>query len=287
VDYAEIAPWLRKAEKYMGVASTVQNRPSNPDGEYLPRCRGAAVDYIIQKGAERIGVPYLPEPVRATYDGAQRASGLPLLRELQRGCDVGHSFHRLGSRSEAEATKNLDAADECAGAKRAWDENGMATGVAYVDRTTKKGGGSCEGDVLAASCVETAHIMLNSKSWHWPTGIANSSADNWGGICAITCYGCPGYGYLPQLLGQPASRIALPIPRSRDAALQNLDESAGGEIYRGYSCIWAEDAENFRALQPTRRIGRNSNATSSATTHAGWGADSGAFAAESDELRGH
>jgi len=44
VDYAEISPWFSKAERYMGVASTIQNRPSNPDGEYLPpfnfRCRG-------------------------------------------------------------------------------------------------------------------------------------------------------------------------------------------------------------------------------------------------------
>ena len=36
VDYADIAPWFSKAERYMGVASTIQNRPSNPDGEYLP-----------------------------------------------------------------------------------------------------------------------------------------------------------------------------------------------------------------------------------------------------------
>ena len=57
--------------------------------------------------------------------------------------------------------------------------------------------------VLAASCVETAHIMLNSRSRHWPTGIANSSGQL-GKNLTDHLYGSPGYGYLPQLLGQPS-----------------------------------------------------------------------------------
>jgi choline dehydrogenase-like flavoprotein len=61
VDYAEIAPWFSKAERYMGVASTVQNRPSNPDGEYLPQIPWRCLDYIIQEAGKKIGVPYLPD----------------------------------------------------------------------------------------------------------------------------------------------------------------------------------------------------------------------------------
>ena len=61
VDYAEISAWFSKAERYMGVASTIQNRPSNPDGEYLPPMPWRCLDYIIQKGGEKIGVPYLPD----------------------------------------------------------------------------------------------------------------------------------------------------------------------------------------------------------------------------------
>src|SRR5260221_9317602 len=33
VEYAESAPWFARAQPDMGVASTIQNRPSNPDGE--------------------------------------------------------------------------------------------------------------------------------------------------------------------------------------------------------------------------------------------------------------
>jgi len=89
--------------------------------------------------------------------------------------------------------------------------------------------------VLAASCVKTAHIMLNSKSRHWPTGIANSSAQLGRNLCHHL-YGCPGYGYLPQLPDQPASPDNIAdstvawMPR-----WQNLRNSREEKFIRGYS----------------------------------------------------
>jgi choline dehydrogenase-like flavoprotein len=89
--------------------------------------------------------------------------------------------------------------------------------------------------VLAASCVETAHIMLNSKSRHWPTGIANSSGQLGRNLCD-QLYGCPGYGYLTQLLGQPAMPDSIAdstvswMPR-----WQNLNHSHEEKFIRGYA----------------------------------------------------
>ena len=120
VDYAEIAPWFSKAERYMGVASTVQNRPSNPDGEYLPPMPWRCIDYIIQKGGEKIGVPYLPDrcaQLTVAHNGHPR---LPLLRQLQpwlrRGIVLfSHVVHDSGRRGHQEA----HAAYQCARAERA------------------------------------------------------------------------------------------------------------------------------------------------------------------------
>ena len=75
--------------------------------------------------------------------------------------------------------------------------------MAYVDRKTKQ-----EVEVrarvvvVAASCVESARIMLNSKSRIWPDGIANSSGQLGRNLCDHL-YGQSADGYLPQLLGQP------------------------------------------------------------------------------------
>ncbi len=54
--------------------------------------------------------------------------------------------------------------------------DGLARGVSYIDKQTRN-----EVEVrakivvLAASCCETARIMLNSKSSLFPDGLANSS----------------------------------------------------------------------------------------------------------------
>jgi hypothetical protein len=57
--------------------------------------------------------------------------------------------------------------------------------------------------VVAASCVTTAQIKSNSRSRRWPTGIANSSGQLGRNLCDHL-YGTSGFGYLPQLLGQPS-----------------------------------------------------------------------------------
>jgi choline dehydrogenase-like flavoprotein len=63
ITYGEIAPYYSRVERMIGVSSTVQNRPSNPDGEYLPPFNFRCLDHILQKGAEKIGVPYLPDRI--------------------------------------------------------------------------------------------------------------------------------------------------------------------------------------------------------------------------------
>jgi len=204
VDYAEIAPWFSKAERYMGVASTIQNRHSNPDGEYLPSMPWRCIDFIIQKGAEKIGVPYLPDRCAQLTKAHNGHPACHYCGNCSRGCDVGAFFSPTWfTIPEAEATKNLTLLTNALVRTVLVDENGTAKGVAYVDRETKREiEVYAKVVVLAASCVETAHIMLNSKSRHWPTGIANSSGELGRNLCDHL-YGCPGYGYVPQLLGQP------------------------------------------------------------------------------------
>jgi choline dehydrogenase-like flavoprotein len=237
VDYSEIGPWFSKAESYMGVASTVQNRPSNPDGEYLPPFPFRCIDYIIQEGAKKIGVPYLPDRCAQLTVAHNGHPPCHYCGNCTRGCEVGSFFSPTWfTLPEAEATKKLTLITNALVRSVIVDEQGNARGVAFVDRTTKR-----EVEVfakvviVAASCLETAHIMLNSKSRHWPTGIANSSGQLGRNLCEHL-YGSPGYGYLPRLLGQPAtpdniadSTIAW-MPR-----WQNLKNPREEKFIRGYS----------------------------------------------------
>ena len=170
------------------------------------------------------------------------------------------------------------------------DENGMAKGVAYVDRETRK-----EVEVyakvvvLAASCVETAHIMLNSKSRHWPTGIANSSGQLGRNLCDHL-YGCSRLR-----LSAAAPRPARHAGQHRrlhgrlDASLAESHESrAKKNSSADIRSTWAGAAENSPATTAARRLWPRFQARHQALlSHAHRRADPGADAAEPDQLRRH
>ena len=235
--YDEIAPYYSRVERMIGVASTVQNRPSNPDGVYLPPFHFRCVDRILQKGAEKAGVPYLPDRIAQLTVEHEGHPACHFCGACTTGCDVGAFFSTPWFfLPKAEATKNLELRTDALAKNVLVNENGQATGVAYVDRKTKQ---EVEvhgrAIVVAASCVETARIMLNSKSRDWPTGIANSSGQLGRNLCDHL-YGSSASGYLPQLLGQPSfpdyvsdATIAW-MPR-----WQNLKDPHEEKFIRGYS----------------------------------------------------
>jgi len=235
--YREIAPYYSRVEKWIGVASTVQNRPSNPDGEYLPPFPFRCMDYILQKGAEKVGVPYLPDRIAqltVPYNGRPPCH---YCGNCSSGCDTGSFFSPTWYTIPAgEQTGKLELRTNAIAKDVLVDENGLAKGVAYIDRNTKQEVEVyARAVVVAASCVETAHIMLNSKSRIWPTGIGNSSGQLGRNLCDHL-YGTPAYGFLPQLLGQPSrpdniSNTTISwMPR-----WQNLKDPHEERFIRGYS----------------------------------------------------
>ena len=237
VTYEEMAPYYTRVEKMIGVASTVQSRPSNPDGVYLPPMNFRCFDHILRKGAEKVGIPYLPDRIAQLTVAHEGHPPCHFCGDCTSGCEVGAFFSTpFFLLPSAEASGNLELRTNAIARKILVNENGQAAGVAYIDRTTRQ-----EHEVygravvVAASCIETARIMLNSTSRHWPTGIANSSGQLGRNLCDHV-YGISVAGYLPQLLGQPSfpdnvsdSSIAW-MPR-----WQNLRDPHEEQFIRGYS----------------------------------------------------
>ncbi|NIP98573.1 MAG: GMC family oxidoreductase, partial [Akkermansiaceae bacterium] len=76
----------------------------------------------------------------------------------------------------AHATGNLDIVVNAHAREVIIGPDGRATGVLYIDKTTRKEERvKAKAVVLAASSGETVRIMLNSKSGRFPNGLANSS----------------------------------------------------------------------------------------------------------------
>jgi choline dehydrogenase-like flavoprotein len=237
VTYDEMAPYYTRVEKMIGVASTVQNRPSNPDGTYLPPFNFRCFDRILQKGCEKVGVPYLPDRIAQLTEAHEGHPACHYCGDCTFGCEVGAFFSSPWFLLPvAEASGNLELRTNAVVNNILVDANGHASGVAYIDRESRREY-EVQGRavVVAASCIESARIMLNSKSRHWPTGIANSSGQLGRNLCDHL-YATTARGYLPQLLGQPsfpdnvsANSIAW-MPR-----WQNLKQAHEEKFIRGYS----------------------------------------------------
>jgi choline dehydrogenase-like flavoprotein len=237
ITYEQIAPYYSRVERTIGVASTVQNRPSNPDGEYLPPMNFRCIDRILECGARKVGIPYLPDRIAQLTVPHAGHPACHYCANCTEGCDVGAFFSTPWFfLPEAEKSGNLELRTNALAKNILVDENGRAAGVAYIDRQSKQ---EVEvfgkAVVVAASCVESARILLNSKSRHWPNGIANSSGQAGRNLCDHL-YGTTARGYLPQLLGQPsfpdnvsASTVAW-LPR-----WQNLEDPREEKFIRGYS----------------------------------------------------
>lgn len=247
VTYEEIAPFYSRVERLMGVASTVQGRPSNPDGEYLPPFKFRCMDKIMEAGCKKVGIPYLPDRIAQL---TQDHNGFPkchFCANCSNGCDVGSTFSTPARiLPAAMATGNVDLRVNALAKNVIVDENGRAKGVAYIDRKTKKEiqvfGRAV---ILAAGCLETTKIMLNSKSKHWPNGIANSSGQL-GRNLTDQLYGTTVWGVMPQLHGTApfpdnvSDNTIAWVPR-----WQNLKRPDEEKFVRGYSMYVGGGASEF------------------------------------------
>ena len=237
ITYEEIAPYYSRVERMIGVASTKQGRPSNPDGEYIPPMNFRCIDHILASGAAKTGIPYLPDRIAQLTEPYAGHPGCHFCGNCTEGCDIGAFFSTPWFfLPAAEKSGNLELRTNALAKNIITDENGRAVGVSYIDRPSKQEHEVYgKAIVVAASCIESARILLNSKSRHWPEGIANSSGQAGRNLCDHL-YGVTARGYFPQLLGQPsfpdkvsASTIAW-LPR-----WQNLKNPREEKFIRGYS----------------------------------------------------
>src|SRR5581483_12481388 len=102
----------------------------------------------------------------------------------------------------AMATGNLDILPNAMVREVTIDDDGKATGVVYIDKTTGQEG-RVRGRVivLAASSAESVRVLLNSKSARFPNGLANSSGKV--GKYIMDTVGADFGGHIPALEGLP------------------------------------------------------------------------------------
>jgi len=204
ISYEDLAPYYDRVEMLIGVYGSnegMENTPNSPGGVLLPPPKARAGELLAQQRAKKLGVPVIPVH-RAVLSVRQDADTLPAklhpnnpaaqrvlaaaMRERAacfwatscgRGCAIKANYQSTTVHlPPALASGNLDILPNAMVREVTVDENGKATGVTYIDKTTKQEGHvSARVVVLAASSAESVRILLNSRSPRFPNGLANSS----------------------------------------------------------------------------------------------------------------
>ena len=177
ITYDDLEPWYDRAEEYIGVTGTVEGIRSAPDGKFHEPPLPKVHERLIGAAGKKLGVPFIANRRAVITRALNDRPACHYCGQCGRGCLTASNY----SASQVDIfpamkTGNLSVITDAMVREVEVDEQGLAKGVVYVDkhaRSEKRLRGRAV--VLAASACETARLMLNSKSRHFPEGVANGS----------------------------------------------------------------------------------------------------------------
>ena len=241
ISYADIEPYYDKVDLYLGISGHKENLPWLPDGKFQRAIRLTAAEMHLRetlKGMDRIVTPYR---AGVTTDGLKhnkyrsRCYGRGACNRHVGGCDIHAAFDSpTGLIRPAFDTGNLTMRPNSTVFEVAVDKNtGKATGVNFLDSDTRRSyQAKGKAVIVAASTLESARLLLLSKSTLYPNGIGNSSGHVGHNFCEHMM-GPTISGFMKEQVGKPRTNDdgrpgSFYIPRFR-----NLDGSKS-DFLRGY-----------------------------------------------------
>ncbi|HWC73629.1 MAG TPA: GMC family oxidoreductase [Gemmatimonadales bacterium] len=240
IAYADIEPYYDKVDLLLGISGHKENLPHLPDSLFQRPNKLTFAEVKLRntlKGMNRVLTPYR---AGVTTDGVKnkyrsKCFGRGACGRRPGGCDIHAAFDSpTGLIYPAMDTGNLTLRTNAIAHEVLVDPNtGKARGVSFVDaqnRKTYEAKGKAV--ILAASTLESARLLLLSKSRQYPNGIGNSSGHVGHNFCEHVM-GPGATGLVKDLVGKPHTLDdgkpgGFYIPRFR-----NLEDKQNGFI-RGY-----------------------------------------------------
>ncbi len=241
ISYADVAPYYDRVDRYLGVSGHPEGLPQMPDGQFQRPLKLNYSELHLRntlKGMDRMLTPYR---AGVTTDGLKhnkyrsRCYGRGACNRHVGGCDIHAAFDSpTGLIRPAMDTGNLTLRPNSTVYEVTVDKNtGKATGVSFLDSETRQSyQAKAKTVLLAASTLESARLMLLSKSSLYPNGIANSSGHVGHNFCEHIM-GPSVAGLMKELIGKPRTLDdgrpgGFYIPRFRNITSKQKD------FIRGY-----------------------------------------------------
>jgi choline dehydrogenase-like flavoprotein len=206
IRYKDLALYYDKVDELIGVCGGDDDSDVLPGSKHhLPPPPPRCAERLMQQAGDRLRMPFvairravMTRPVRG-FPACHYCGGCGL------GCDTASFFcsadHLLPF---AEKTGKLEIRSNAVAARVLVDNEGRASGVQYFARSSGKEQ-QVYGKVIvmAASCVDSTRILLNSKSRQHPNGIGNGSDVIGRNLCEqIRMHAA---GFMPALYGRPTT----------------------------------------------------------------------------------
>jgi len=211
ISYADIAPYYDKVDLYLGIAGHPEGLPHLPDSLFQRSTRLNAAELRLRQSMARSGRVLTPYRAGVTTDGLKhnkyrsRCLGRGACGRRVGGCDIHAAFDSpTGLIYPALDTGRLTLRTGSIAREVTVDPGtGKARGIAFLDAGS---GQALEAKgrvvILAASTLESARLMLLSRSPQHPNGIGNSSGHVGHNFCEHVMG--PGvYGFFKDLAGKP------------------------------------------------------------------------------------
>ena len=204
IDYDVVKPYYDKVDKLIGVFGSKEGIHNEPDGFFLPPPKPRLHELFVKKGAAKSQVPVIPSRLSILTRKVNNERGACFFcAQCNRGCQIYADFSSSSCLIKPAMEKGkVDLYTHAMVREVTTDDNGLAKGVIYIDKTDlNEYKIAARVVVLAASACETARIMLNSKSKAHPNGLSNSS-----GVIGHYLHDSTGtdrMGILPELIDRP------------------------------------------------------------------------------------
>jgi len=178
ISYEELAPYYERVEQTIGVCGNDDGLDILPAGKhYLPPLPFRCSEEILKRACQPLGVPVIPVRKAVLTRPHDKRPGCHYCGHCMDGCDVSAIFSTPGSMlPKARATGNFALRENALAREILVDKEGLARGVSIVDRQTGKEE-EIRARVMVVCCatVESARLLLNSRSRYHPAGLGNSS----------------------------------------------------------------------------------------------------------------
>jgi choline dehydrogenase-like flavoprotein len=254
ISYKDIEPYYDRVDQYLGISGVKENLPYLPDSLFQRPTRLASAEVTLRTSLKKMNRVLTPYRAGVTTDGLKhnkyrsRCFGRGACNRRVGGCDIHAAFDSpTGLIYPAMDTGHLTLRTNSIAREILVDtRTGKAKGVAFIDSET---GRTYEAlakvVVVAASTLESARLLLLSKSGAHPNGIANSSNHVGHNFCEHVMG--PGVtGLVKERIGKPKTIDdgrpgGFYVPRFRNITEKNpnfiraygFEGSAGSQMFPG------------------------------------------------------